>query len=249
MMEPERLIETTEDPSELALLQAGRRACVTPELRANVLAQLGLAPATGTAQVVQLRSRTRRIALAAIVVSTLAAAMPIAYFSLSSEPKLPTAIEARETETEATVDQGRHLRAEESRTPDVTLPVPTVTVPSSEGAESTKREAVESRRVANTGATATSKSAASDYLAAELAALDAVRQKMQAGDAKSALSALDAYQRDFSKPHLSLEAEVLRIFALDQSGQKDVARRRAQNFIAKYPKGVLSARVRRYLGQ
>jgi hypothetical protein len=48
---------------------------------------------------------------------------------------------------------------------------------------------------------------------------------------------------------LALEAEVLRIFAYDKAGQTQLAKKRAEAFVVKYPKGVLSARVRRYLEQ
>lgn len=234
MTEPKRLIDTTEDPNELALLQAGRGAFATAELRANVLSQLGLAPSASSANIVRFPARTRRIALAALVVSTLAAAVPLAYYSLAHKAAIPTATDARESKPVPVVTEARPVSVEESKTPEATPVI-------------AKREAVEPRRVAATAVS--NKPVASDYLALELKALDSVRKKMHSGDPKGALTALDAYQRDFSKPHLALEAEVLRIFALDQSGQKDVAKRRAQSFIAKYPKGVLSTRVRRYLAQ
>jgi hypothetical protein len=46
-----------------------------------------------------------------------------------------------------------------------------------------------------------------------------------------------------------LEAEVLRIDALDRAGQAEAARRHAEMFVQKHPKGVLTGRVRRYLAR
>jgi len=88
---------------------------------------------------------------------------------------------------------------------------------------------------------------ARNALAAELAALDVVRIKLNAGEPRAAQQVLDAYQRDFPKARLALEAEVLRIDALDRAGQSEAARKRAAAFIQAHPKGVLTGRVRRYL--
>lgn len=100
---------------------------------------------------------------------------------------------------------------------------------------------------ASTGARNNSSAGGRNPLAAELAALDAARAKLTSGDGRAALILLDGYQREFPKPRLALEAEVLRIDALDRSGQSDLARKRAATFVRNHPKGVLTGRVRRYL--
>jgi hypothetical protein len=85
-----------------------------------------------------------------------------------------------------------------------------------------------------------------EALRAEVGSLDRVRAKLSSGNASGALALLDEYGRSFPRGLLSLEAEVLRIDALAQSGQPETARKRARAFLRQHPKGVLASRVRRY---
>ncbi len=85
-----------------------------------------------------------------------------------------------------------------------------------------------------------------EALRAEIASLDRVRAKLSSKNAAGALALLDEYGRSFPRGLLSLEAEVLRIDALAQSGQPDAAKKRAKAFLRQHPKGVLATRVRRY---
>jgi hypothetical protein len=94
-----------------------------------------------------------------------------------------------------------------------------------------------------------SRSVSQSALAAELAALDAVRGKLRAGDATGALALLDEYSRTYPRGRLALEAEVLRIDALAKSGQSSAASRRAEAFLRRHPNSVLASRVRGYLQQ
>ncbi len=85
-------------------------------------------------------------------------------------------------------------------------------------------------------------------LAHELSSLDAARGLLARGDATGALARLDAYGRAYPHGRLGLEAEVLRIDALDESGRSDAARARAEAFLQHHPHSVLAARVRTRLG-
>ncbi|HEX3901413.1 MAG TPA: hypothetical protein VH853_01110 [Polyangia bacterium] len=85
-------------------------------------------------------------------------------------------------------------------------------------------------------------------LAHELSSIDAARGMLARGDAAGALARLDAYGRAYPHGRLSLEAEVLRIDALDENGRGDVARARAAAFLQRHPHSVLAARVRTRLG-
>ena len=85
-------------------------------------------------------------------------------------------------------------------------------------------------------------------LAHELSSIDAARGMLARGDAVGALARLDAYGRTYPHGRLSLEAEVLRIDALDVSGHRDAARGRAEAFLQRHPHSVLAARVRTRLG-
>ena len=80
-------------------------------------------------------------------------------------------------------------------------------------------------------------------------ALDAARSKLASGDAAGALTALDAYARNFPHGKLGLEAEVVRIDALAKSGQTVAARKRAEAFMKRHPDSVLASRVRAYAEQ
>jgi hypothetical protein len=78
----------------------------------------------------------------------------------------------------------------------------------------------------------------------ELAAVDAARATLARGDARKALSLLDAYAQNHPHGRLELEAEVLRIDALARSGRRDAAKARAEAFLRRHPNSVLAARVR-----
>jgi TolA-binding protein len=58
---------------------------------------------------------------------------------------------------------------------------------------------------------------------------------------------LDAYVRTYPDGTLGPEAEILRIDALAQGGQRAMARLHAEAFVRRYPSSVLAARARQYL--
>jgi hypothetical protein len=85
-------------------------------------------------------------------------------------------------------------------------------------------------------------------LAHELSTLDAARGMLARGDATGALARLDRYAHAYPHGRLALEAEVLRIDALDAAGRSETAHARAQAFLDRHPHSVLAARVRTRLG-
>ena len=85
-------------------------------------------------------------------------------------------------------------------------------------------------------------------LAHELSSIDAARGMLARGDAAGALARLDAYSRAYPRGRLGLEAEVLRIDALGESGRADAARVRAEAFLQRHPHNVLASHVRTRLG-
>jgi hypothetical protein len=85
-------------------------------------------------------------------------------------------------------------------------------------------------------------------LAHELSSIDAARGMLARGDAAGALARLDAYGRAYPRGRLGLEAEVLRIDALGESGRTDAARVRAEAFLQRHPHSVLASHVRTRLG-
>jgi hypothetical protein len=81
----------------------------------------------------------------------------------------------------------------------------------------------------------------------EIELLDLARQRLRAGDAEGALSALGERQHRYPGGSLVTEARVLRIEALAASGRAAQASSEARNFLQQHPNGLLSHRVRRWL--
>jgi hypothetical protein len=88
-------------------------------------------------------------------------------------------------------------------------------------------------------------SAPADSLAAELVQVDAARRALSDGHPRRALALLDVYDRTFAARQFGPEVVVLRIEALLANGQTGAAERLAQEFMARYSRHVLAARVRR----
>jgi hypothetical protein len=81
-------------------------------------------------------------------------------------------------------------------------------------------------------------------LARELASIDAARAALSRGDASGAVTRLDQYARSYPRGRLTLEADVLRIDALAESGRTEAARAHARDFLRRHPNSVLAAHVR-----
>jgi hypothetical protein len=87
--------------------------------------------------------------------------------------------------------------------------------------------------------------ASSANLQAEVVALDAASKAIARGDGPGALARLDAYERQFPRGSLGLEATVLRVEALDRAGRHGEAVKRAGLFVERHPKSPLADRMRR----
>jgi len=97
---------------------------------------------------------------------------------------------------------------------------------------------------AGLGRDAPSASPASASTEQEVAALDAARRALQRGNAPLALIELDRHTRAFPAGALSLEASVLRIAALSQTGRGSEAERLGRQFLERHPDSLLAAKVR-----
>jgi hypothetical protein len=106
------------------------------------------------------------------------------------------------------------------------------------------------RQAGSSGKLATPKATPSGVpsLNGEIAAIDAARAKLDRGDPRGCLAALDDYERRFPRPVLWQEATVMRIDALLRSGDQKRARSLADRFLAQNPKSPYSARIRSVLG-
>jgi hypothetical protein len=241
MTEPNRVLgrlrEESGSPLQGALLRAGREVVASEAARVGVLEALGLVQGQiGGARMPSSYFRRGGLLLAAMVVSAAAVAIPIARRALMAGP--PAASIAQQ-------DPGAS-----AKTPEIAeVPGGSETDSAPLATNGTNLRSPKSVAGADeSGAVRTAAHAVGrNALAAELAALDAARAKLNNGEPRAALVLLDSYQRDFPKPRLALEAEVLRIDALDRGGQTEAARKRAAAFVQSHPKGVLTGRVRRYL--
>jgi hypothetical protein len=240
MNEPRRLRESSQSPLEQALLDAGAAYRSSPAARAKTLAGLGLAgsAAMSVAAVSAGSSLFAKLSWAKLVAAAAAVgaatALPISYYALHSRtdelrPKAALAVAAPATPLRV----GTRNAAVSSEPVVEAAVVPgQVTASSSRVVRSDVRS---------------SPTAASAALTAELGALDAARSTLARGDARGALSLLDAYFRAYPRGRLALEGEVMRIDALARSGQVELSRQHATAFLRRHPNSVLTTRVRGYL--
>jgi hypothetical protein len=251
MNEPYRLRENCDSPLERSLLDAGVAYRSPLSARAKTLAALGLA---GTAAVSAGTASAASTSIAAkagwswtklLAVSGLgaAAAVPAGYYAweLATAQAEPPSITAPYVAPVNAPTPGPKAQLPEVA-PVVEAPV--VEAPVVEAPVVEAPAPVHPAPKADVRSSSSSPSA----LAAELAALDIARSRLNAGDANGALLRLDEYTRAYPRGRLALEAEVLRIDALSRSGQRAAAAKRAATFLKRHPNSVLASRVRAYLG-
>ncbi|HZL18066.1 MAG TPA: hypothetical protein VFG23_10000 [Polyangia bacterium] len=245
MKEPSRLRDEDASALERALLEAGVAYRSPPSARAKTLGALGLAGsatliagATQAAPVSAVAKLTWTKLLTTVSLVGVVAAVPVGYYAgrrhrvvahVVAAHAVPIApVQAVETPEPAPAAGGGPVVAE----PAVAAASPT---------EHTHIGVRVAHARPETGP-------ASVTLARELSSIDAARTRLARGDAEGALTQLDAYTRGYPRGRLALEAEVLRIDALDQSGRTTAARERAGAFLRRHPHSVLAARVRARLG-
>lgn len=84
-------------------------------------------------------------------------------------------------------------------------------------------------------------------LGEELEFIARAESALRAGNPQAALTHLATYRQKVEKRRLGLEAEVLTIQALYESGSVAAARSRAESFIKRHPKSPLGVRAKQYL--
>jgi len=244
MRDPVRLREESASALERALLSAGTSYRSSSTARAKTLAALGVAGSAtllaGSAQAASLGSLAKMTwgkLLAAVSIVGAAAAVPGYYAwqrhqTAKHAASAPVAVTAKPVEV-----------------PDW-LQVPAQDEQVNPRARTGSINYAPLRETTNDAPARAARSVArpSVTLAHELSSIDAARGMLARGDAVGALARLDAYGRVYPHGRLSLEAEVLRIDALDESGRSDAARARAAAFLQRHPHSVLAARVRTRLG-
>jgi hypothetical protein len=242
MKEPRRLLDDSSSALERALLDAGVSYRCSADTRVKTMAALGLAGSAAlTASTLGVASTSwfakigwLKLLLGVSAVGAVSA-VPLGYRAWQRHHPQPIVNEVSQV--------GAGLKGSE----------PVAQVKAVADSDSLRQEIApiseSSEGVSNSKASASSKADAPvPGLAEELAALDAARSLLTRGDSTAALVRLDAYNRTYPKGRLRLEAEVLRIDALNKNGQSVLAKKRAEAFLLKYPNSVLASRVRTLLG-
>jgi hypothetical protein len=252
------------EPEDLeeSLLRAGRDVRMSPELRQKTLAALGVGAvgvtSAATAKAGTLASFTSKPA--ALLGAGLAGAVGVAGVVVAASgwlggqdapPPSPQSTEvafrelgASPTDREAAAERGSQAEAElgdVERTPDGAGDDREGPAPVASPAEPKRRVEPRSKapEASDTGREATN-------LGEELAQLGRVEAALQAKRPADALARLAEYRERFPRPQLGLEAEVLTIQALAESGARSSARTRATRFLERHPTSPLGARVKRY---
>lgn len=253
MMEPRRLLEESDNPLERALLSAGASYSTSPETRAKTLAALGLAGAAALSA-----SVAAPAALSAAGVSSTSSSLAVklgwtkilvALSTVGMLAGIPAGYLAWRGQDASEVAAAHRFGA--ALAGPVAQTAVQAPAPAPAPVEAIAEETIAPALAGGSSAAATKldpkPSGTGAALEAELGALDAARTMLASGNARGALSLLDAYSRTHPRGRLSLEAEVLRIDALAKSGRSDAASQRAAAFLRRHPNSVLASRVRRYV--
>lgn len=273
MSDPKRLFDDGADDLTKTLLRAGR-TLDAEQARERTLALLGAAGAgaaaaaaavatpSGVKGVLHLVSAT---ALKWLGVGLLAAAAAVGGAAFFARPS-PEAADRPETTAQGSeAPPGPDQRPSN---PVVLDPNTAQSIPSSEAsggetggaptpgdqaggatrpkvaAPSREAPAPEAKAQASAQSSGAAANSQGDSLTEEVMALKRAREALAAGRPQKALTELNIYDQRFRGGRLSLEAEVLRIEALAQSGERKAAAARAASFLSAHPSSPYANRVR-----
>lgn len=241
------------DELEARLLQAGRNVHMSPEARDKTLAALGVGTVGLTAAATSKASALGSLSSKGAALwmfggaATIGIAAAVAVFSSQSTSESDTPVPiAPKVEPKRAIPTTTPERPAE---PAARAPAPQLD--GVEARDSEEASKVPSKESSIPKATAPNEPmpATDSSLTEELEELGRVEQALRAGQPVRALSLLSKYRKTFDKPQLGLEAEVLSIQALAESGNRGEAARRAERFIQRNPSSPLATRARKYTGQ
>ncbi len=218
-----RLLDSDASPFEGALLRAVATERPSAELELSMRAALGLDPAPPAAPepaVVEPPAKaasfaaSHPVALVGLVAAGLIAGASIAYRDFGSPPALDAG--ERRDVPNAAVAPAQLSREQASAPSAAALPqVPLEARPRAASPPNAK--------------------APSNDLGEEMRLIDSARAHVASGAAKQALSVLAAYDRRFPRGALRQEAAVLRVEALEKSGNEKRAAELAKKFVSEHP--------------
>ncbi len=245
MTESTRLIdEPTSDELETSLLRIARSEGPSAASRQRILAGIAAAgAATASAELVHAAQVTKVAAkgLSAGVkwglLGVVALALPTAVLLTRAGPAAPAAerapLAALPAPLEA-VPEAKRLLPVPAPTADTTAPVALEDLPALP------------MPAAASGAASGAKATTS--LADEVAQLQKAKLALKSGNGRQALSELATYAQRFPRPLLGAEAGVVRIEALQATGDTLRAKSLAESFLARDPQSPYAARLRKLTG-
>lgn len=232
MTDLKRLIDEVDSDLARALLRSGRAPSGNPARKKQVLTALGVGLVIGT---------TNKLSLAALStwqkvmfvggVACVGAGGAMTYTHFAAQPDAVSVVTQQLEAPALGVAAAPVAAADEvaavAPVADVSPVVTPVATPSN-------ARAAEVRHVRESS------------VKAELGLLEQARSSLNGGSPSSALQALSRYNERYPRGSLRLEAEVLKVEALAASGRIAEAARLADRVLARNPKSVVAARLRRF---
>ncbi|MDF2697035.1 MAG: hypothetical protein K0S65_5418 [Labilithrix sp.] len=251
MKEPKRLFESG-SPLEQNILGFGRDEGPSDHLAKKTLAAMAAAPTARAAASSQRPSRWAqpKAIYAGIAIIGLGAILVTGVVSRRSEPVpaapvvIAAAPEPRASEPAPAplTDESKSVASNSNSNSNEVVVTPE-SLPSIPPAPSVGMQPPPVRSVAPNPPPVGSAS-----IAREVELLDAVKARLNSGEAAAASRSLDAYDAEFPAGTLRPEATVLRIRTLLLRGDRASAEKLGTQFLAQHPSGVHAKRVRALLG-
>jgi len=247
MTEPKRLLEASPNELTRAVLRAGKSYQASSNARRATLAALGVAGSSALFAKSAAASTTFKQWIVGGLLGGAVIGAGAVGVTLLEEPSADVAPAAGAPGLNPAAPAAPPLAASPPSEPPPALQQPAAPEPLPPALEPSNAPAPAAAPPSRSPPAAAEPNS-NNSLAAELEALDSARRALSAGNGGQALQLLDAHGRRFPRGRLRLEAEVLRIEALMQTGQRAAASARAKAFVKRYPNSVFVSRVQRFAG-
>ncbi|MBN9162405.1 MAG: hypothetical protein BGO98_33710 [Myxococcales bacterium 68-20] len=234
---PKRIVDDpSADSVARALIEDARVETAGPGGKARTLAALGLAGGAGLASTSTAFAGLKVLGAGVLVVGGVVGLG--AWMMTREDPPAP-------------VHAGSSVIAQPPVAPSMSVVTPvaeTARTPDVAPRSDAPRIVPKSAPRAPAAPAASASSAAPSRLAEEARSLEVARRALEGHQARSALAALDRYERDFPRGELRPEATALRVEALAASGDESSAQALGRQFLSRYPGHPAVPRVRRAMG-
>lgn len=231
MTDLKRLIDEVDSDLARALLRSGRAPSGNPARKKQVLTALGVGLVIGTTNKLSLAALStwqKVMFIGGVACVGAGGAMTYTHWAAQLDvASVPQQLEA--PELTAPVSSRSELVAPSAAASPVAAAAAPVGAPVTASARSNEVKHVRESSVK-----------------AELGLLEQARSSLSGGSPSGALQVLSRYNERYPRGSLRLEAEVLKVEALAASGRNAEAARLADRVLARNPKSVVAARLRRF---